>query len=204
MPRRAKLGSFVLGETMLTGDIVAKAKAPKVPLDTVLVEVKNEDKWFHASSREILEVIRKAVYVRASPVFVAAHMTAKAESLCHQLGIATLHLGRQLVPKTYSGTKRSKTEVERLRPLVLGNAPIEYVSADRFMQDGLTEAAQADLHRVSDPAWLYGAARTWESNFAEIHDCWTAGTWAAVRRAVEDRFQARELECTGTSLPPYY
>jgi hypothetical protein len=145
-----------------TGDITAQLRgAARLAL---LFEVKNRREVFDYSADAFPRLLAKAIIGRYQPVFVSSFLSERARRFCAALGIATLTLERQLLPRRYSDASGDRRWTRQgLKNLVstVGPSPIEIVSAKRFYQHGLSRAGKVDMSRVQDPDWLLTEARVW-------------------------------------------
>jgi hypothetical protein len=194
MPRRGT--RFPIGDRF--ADLRLSLLRPEVPLSDIVVEVKNTYETFTPTSDELRQVVEYAIGMKTNPVLVASHLSPKAERVCETLGIATLHLRRQLFPTSHPGCKRVATEVKRLEPLIIGPAPYECISPERPYQKGKrapSEAALRDLAIVCDPDWLYRPVGAWEGLVADVESELLRGQpWPAVRRELERRIRKVQEE----------
>jgi hypothetical protein len=187
-------------------DILVETLAPTEVPDRVVLEVKNVFESFYASSGEILELIKKALLMKATPVLAAPHFSSeKAMATCRDLGIQVLNLKRQLLPRTH-GRIRLRTEMRKLQAAnLIGPEPIEFISR-RFFQEGvLSEQAQADLTIVSDPDWLSATGANWEVKFAEIEEAVREEkTFSAVVSRVEELIADANRRSGNIEEPAFY
>jgi hypothetical protein len=189
MHRKDRLGKIRRSKTGGQADLLLKLKDYHPALDRILIEVKNEFQTFNASSEELLEVIHKALHFRALPVLIAPHFSKTAEEVCATVGIATLRLRRQLVPRSHSKSQRVKKEVKSLiaAGIISPYEPMEFINPKRFYQHkDLSEPAKADLEIVADPLWLEAATVTWEVNYTDAREALYKGQdWPTIRREIE-------------------
>lgn len=160
VPNRRRLGNFRLGDDYRADLIVdiclgsTKSRA--------IVECKNARERFDLNSELFSKLLCAAVEYEAIPVLVTAHISERAESFCESIGIALLHLEKQVIPSKRRFKARrlwTKRRAERIFHAVRLDRPFAYP---------IDETTARHLKIVSDPQWLLNAAITWNTKRTTI------------------------------------
>lgn len=159
VPNKKMLGAFTISKDY-RADILVTARLER-PVQ-LLVECKNHRERFELNNRLFPKLLIAAHTNHMQPVLVAAHLSKRAEKFCQNIGIAVLHLRKQIISRKDHFTARAlwtKRRADRIFHPVRLNRP--FADPNR-----MAEITAEHIAVVCDQDWLMHAAKTWSSRSA--------------------------------------
>ncbi len=165
-------------------DVAPHRKADLIiPLDddfayhnAALVECKNHRQHFTLHSDIFAKLMKTAHDAKMLPILTLAHISARAEQFCNGIGIALLHLRKQLIPKKERREARAlwgKDRADRIFHAIRPDRPFaETARTPRLSMEHIATVSAAE--------WLSSASQRWHENrkvLPDVIDALAARDW---------------------------
>lgn len=155
IPQKWKLGNFGASRNR-TADLVVDYDLAGAHFSSMFVESKNLRERIDISSSIIPKLMESALAANMLPVLFAAHMSPRAETFCHDVGIAVLHLGRRIV---------SKSKRKRVRELWAdANDEFHFVRLNRIHTEPIDALTRRHIDTLRCADWVSEADARWHAN----------------------------------------